>query len=173
MQQVELCPGLIVRPSVLLDAYALGPRLRPDDQAELDACSGSDPCEILAHGFLHGRVCLTLERDGRPIAMFGTVDHPDHCSGIIWLLGSPEIEDVARPFIRASRRFLQALAAPYNYVTNVLDERNLLHRRWLQWMGCTEVCRHENYGRRGEPFIEFVFSLPAPCVSPSPSPASL
>jgi len=160
MQQVQFRPGLIVRQSKVTDAFALGPNLREADKAELDACSGEDPCEVLARGHVYGRVCLTIERDGRPIAMFGTVDHPDTDAGVIWLLGSDEIEEIAVTFLRASRQFLEVLTAPYTHVANVLDERNTLHRRWLQWMGCKEIRRHEDYGRNGEPFIEFQYPDP-------------
>jgi hypothetical protein len=39
---------------------------------------------------------------------------------------------------------------------NFTDARNVVHHRWLRWLGFNFIARHERYGAAGLPFLEFV-----------------
>jgi hypothetical protein len=90
--------------------------------------------------------------------MFGAVPCSD-LDGDVWLLGTDALatRPLAGQFLRQSRFWLTALhegCAPILH--NVIDARNTLHIRWLQWLGFTFIKRHEVFGVEGRPFLEFM-----------------
>jgi hypothetical protein len=51
---------------------------------------------------------------------------------------------------------VQTLQQNYDVLFNLVDERNTLHIRWIQWCGFTFVNRHPALGAEQRPFLEFV-----------------
>jgi hypothetical protein len=88
--------------------------------------------------------------------MFGVVPQRDG-TGVVWMLGSDEIAKppLSRQFIRECRAFVRVLECGYTELHNVIDERNSLHRRWLEWLGFEFTNRIPEYGHERRPFLEF------------------
>ena len=145
---------VVVRLSKATDAVILAPRLRAADAAEVRAL-GKRPIEALIDGFRHSAQCLTIERSGRPCAMFGVV--PAELDGlhvgVVWLLGSDELLCFRRLFLRESRAWLDEISQGYDLLANIIDERNTVHIRWLRWLGFSLLGPHTIFGSS---FIEFV-----------------
>ena len=150
-------PGVEVRTSTVGDCLSLGPRLRKEDCQEIEAVAGCKPTEGLLYSYFNSKGCLTVTLKGVPIIMFGCGAFPDNDRiGMIWLLSSPELLEVSKPFLRHSRRFLALLTAPYDLVMNYVDCRNEVHHRWLRWCGFVFLTKHEQFGVGKMPFYEVV-----------------
>jgi len=61
-----------------------------------------------------------------------------------------------RTFLRQSKIELRKILKEYPVLFNVVDSRNEVHVRWLQWMGFTFIKKHSEYGPEKRPFYEFV-----------------
>lgn len=95
------------------------------------------------------KICLTVEVNGRPAAMFGIATEPVHPRvGMIWFLGTGRMRRIDRQFLRESEKWIDTLALGYDALANCVHESNTVHIRWLKWLGFSFL------GRRG-PFIEF------------------
>ena len=149
--------GVTIRTSTLNDCLVLGPKLRAEDCQEIAAHAGLGPTDGLIQSFLNSKACLTVELEGTPITMFGTGPYPANPKiGVIWLLSSPELLKISKPFLRHSKRLLALLSAPYEVVMNYVDCRNEAHHRWLLWCGFIFIAKHDEFGVGKLPFIEFV-----------------
>lgn len=129
------------------------PYMRKADQIEV-ACMDSSPKESLQRGLETSDVCLTVkDAEGVPFAMFGV----GQIAGMayIWLLGTESVNDNAYDFLRASRKYTQALAKPYGAVTNFVHEENKVALKWLKFCGAKFLRRHYF---NNKPFFEFVIT---------------
>lgn len=163
LQQDRQVPKLTVRLATEDDAQYLASRLRQADVDEVDAAQEMfTPYGVLSTGVYRSRPCMTGLFDGIPAAMFGVTPIPASSSGLIWLLGTDAITDNWRPFLRASRPWLVELSLGYRSLLNAVDERNVAHVRWLQWLGFTFINRR--FTSAGLPFLDFVYL----CAPPSP-----
>lgn len=136
------------------DCHRIAPLLRADDVRELEA-SGSEPLKALLSGLkLSYEPLVGEDEHGKPLGMFGLCPSPDPLVGIIWLLGTDEIEKHPIAFLRRSREWLQDFHRKHPVLMNCVDERNRLHMKWLRWNGFTFIRRLHSPG--GVPFIEFV-----------------
>jgi hypothetical protein len=130
------------------DVADLEGRLRAADLVELKA-HGVTAEQALRLGLHSSRPCYAIEYQGRCIAMFGVNPDPlDQTMGLVWLLGSDEIQDIGRQFLRESSSWLQRISQDYELLTNVVHEDNHLHHKWLRFLGFAFI-------RREKPFIEF------------------
>ena len=147
-----------VRPTQPTDASWLAPRLRTADKNEIDALVGLSHQEALQVSSGASVAPFTIvDAHDLPIAMMGC--HRDASIpwvGYIWLLGSNGITDIRIPFLRQSKLWLPVLGQPFRVLTNVVDERNKTHIKWLRWIGFTFVKRHEQMGVQKRPFYEFI-----------------
>lgn len=135
----------------------LAPRMRAADVAEVRAL-GYTPMQALTSSVMNTKMPVAIMQDGRPIALFGAGETLEPLAGNVWLLGSEELtqgRNLMR-FIRECRPWIDALHEQYPLLGNVVDERNTVHIRWLQWCGFTFINRHESYGAEGRPFLEFL-----------------
>lgn len=147
-----------VRLATEANAHALALDLRPEDAAEVRAMTGREPLESLLHGIQHSDVPLAIEDDdGTTIGLFGVVRvQQTPRVGTVWLLASPKLLKHWRKLARESRRWVESLQAQYDVLFNLVDERNAVHIRWIQWCGFTIVNRHPALGAEQIPFLEFV-----------------
>ena len=147
-----------VRPSVLKDAAIVADNLRLEDAAECKAQAGSSPRESLLYCYFMSKPCMTLiSRHGNPIAMWGTVQ--EGMAGRIWLLGCQAMFDDLGDkhyFLRESKRQLAKLQEQFPILFNLVDARNEVHVRWIQWLGFTFIHKHPQWGPEGRLFYEFV-----------------
>lgn len=139
------------------DEYDLAGRLRQADLDELKAASPLDPIVILRTGAYYSVPSVSIiGNKGSVAGMFGVVPQKDG-TGVIWLLGTDELvqRPLCRQFIRECRYHLKCLQRNYTQLHNVIDERNTVHRRWLEWLGFEFTNRIPEYGHERRPFLEF------------------
>jgi len=144
------------RQSILPDISKLHRRLRKPDQAELEALNLT-PRSALTHGYTNGR-CFTGLVESSIICMYGVVQEGK--DGRIWMLSSSEIDDHKFGLCRHSKRIVDELKLEYRMLFNVVDERNEMTIKWLQWLGFTLGKTHQ-IGTHRQPFKEF-YIWPSP-----------
>lgn len=139
------------------DENELAPILRQADLDELKAACSEAPIDILRTGAHYSRPSVTIVGNSGLVAgMFGVVPQRDG-SGVVWMLGSDEITKppLSRQFIRECCTFVKVLESGYTELHNVIDARNWVHRRWLEWLGFEFINRIPEYGVERRPFLEF------------------
>lgn len=149
---------LIVRPADLADADALGPRLRQADRDECWAAAGLTGPEALRAGVESCPEPYAVVASGEAIALFGVTPLGGR-AGAPWLLGSDRVLEHYFEFARRSRDEFERLRAPWSYLVNYVDDRNHLHRRWLQWLGFDFVELEPHYGHARLPFWKFEYNV--------------
>lgn len=146
------------RPSRWEDVAIIARNMRPEDVAEIQAASGSNPDQALFEGLLTsafgGRTVTVCLPYGEPVAMMGVTPSGQADVGVVWLLASTNVHKIKTQFIRESRKQLAEITKGYRVVYNFTDARNTLHHRWLQWTGFTFIQRHEKWGCEKRPFLE-------------------
>jgi hypothetical protein len=147
-----------VRIATEADALALAQDLRAEDEAEVRAMTGREPLDSLLHGVQQSDVPLAIEDDdGSTIGLFGVVTiQKAPRVGAVWLLASPKLLKHWRRLARESKRWIESLQSQYDVLFNLVDERNTVHIRWIEWCGFIFVNRHPALGAEQRPFLEFV-----------------
>lgn len=147
------------RPTRVADIPYVAQFMRDEDVAEVRAFLGQAPQESLLHSFFAGDPCMTMiGRDGRPMGMWGVVPQAGDL-GTIWMLCT---DDLVRDrlnsmrFLREARTHLDQVQRRYKVLFNFADARNVVHIKWLRWMGFTFISSHPNFGAEGRLFHEFV-----------------
>ena len=147
------------RTTVLQDVRYVADHMRQEDAAECQAQSGSSPPESLLYCYLNSKPCMTMiSRHGYPMGMWGVI-RESKTSGRIWMLGCQSMLDDERDkrtFLRQSKLELIKVLEQYPVLFNVVDARNEIHVRWLQWMGFTFIQKHPEWGPESRLFYEFV-----------------
>jgi hypothetical protein len=137
----------------------LSPFLRSADVAEIQAATGETPLDALTRSFDACYPCVeTVMLNGVPVGMCGyrCVDNTDDV-GEIWLVGTPAMTQNFRDFARASLDVFERFTRWFDVVTNVVDVRNVVHMRWLEWLGCAFGDTYY-LGPEKRPFRRFFYS---------------
>lgn len=146
---------VIVRPSQPEDIDAIAPRMRDADKVEVMASAGRTPREALLESLDGSEVALTVVIDGIPEIMLGVATISAVTgTGCPWLLGTDAVKKHYREFLRQSPVFLKRLSHGYTRLVNIVDDRNTLSKRWLQWLGFT-LAEPRPLGRNKEMFRVF------------------
>ena len=147
------------RLTCLEDIKIIAETMRKEDIAEVQAQSGLAPLASLFYSFFKSSPCMTMiSRHGHRMGMWGVVPESE-TSGRIWMLGCQSMLDDERDkrtFLRQSKIELHKILQKYPVLFNVVDARNKVHVRWLQWMGFTFIKKHSEYGPESRLFYEFV-----------------
>jgi len=148
-----------LRPSKLEDLESLSKNLREEDAREITAQSGASPKGGLLYSYFMSKPCLTtISRHGHVMSMGGVV--PDgQTAGRIWLLGCQAMFDDGidkRWFLRESKKTLAIMQNKYPVLFNMVDARNEVHVKWIQWLGFTFIKKHLHWGPENRLFYEFV-----------------
>lgn len=116
----------------------IAPRMRRADVDEVRAASGKSPREALEFSVDRSNEAYTALFNDVPAAMFG-VGWINIINGIgaPWLLGTDEVEKNYRHFLRGSKWWIGQLSSRYDILTNVVDDRNTVSKRWLAFLGFT------------------------------------
>jgi hypothetical protein len=114
----------------------IAPRMRRADEEEVRAASGRCPVGALMHSLERSDFAYTVFFDGQPETMFGcgTVDLLSK-TGAPWLLGTDALERNRRHFLRGSRYWVAEMRKRYSVLRNMVDDRNTVSKRWLEWLG--------------------------------------
>ena len=155
-----MVPGY-VRDATLDDAVELGPRLRPEDRAEIRAMAGSiDPTlALIGSVLLSGDNAKAIVTNaGEVIGLFGVVDDGDGIGGTVWLMASSTLEErrYALTFLRECHKWCDRMNAKFPLLHNYVDARNEVHLKWLKWCGCIFIKHEPSFGYERRPFIQFV-----------------
>lgn len=128
----------IVRDAEIEDVFELAPNLRPKDKREIWKSHHKTAENALMEGLLNSEICFTMERNEKPIVMFGIVPQSLLSnSATIWLLASPEIERIQVAFLKHSRYFIDLMLQHYPYLDNYVDAENKKSIEWLKFCGAT------------------------------------
>ena len=112
--------------------------LRPDDAREIWAASRSTGHRAITRGVATAVRCWAGLVDGEPVAIAGV--SPQSLVGgvgVPWMLATPGLERVERPFLRLSRPVVEAMQEVCPQLVNYVDNRNERAQRWLRWLGFT------------------------------------
>jgi hypothetical protein len=100
--------------------------------------------------------CWMIYLGGKPSVLTGVSPYPLHeGTGIVWMLGSADIEQYPKLFHILSQQVLKDMFAFYPRLTNVVDVRNTTHVLWLRRLGFNFTKLHQKWGPFGLPFFEF------------------
>jgi len=154
----------IVRDSEEKDIEALKVNMRKEDIAEVWASHHHTPEEALKLSYKNSVPCLTIEKNGVPIVMFGVVPETllsDRAN--IWLLATEGICKVRKSFIKHCRGFIKSMLLQYSILENHIDARNKISIRWLKWCGAT-IEEAKPMGEEKLPFHYFYFRRNNQCA---------
>jgi len=116
--------------------------LRPADLLELQATRGGigqSPEDLKASLRLpEGSHYTVRDEAGTILLMYGVttvVSPPGLRTGLIWMMGTPFLENCSMAFLRRCKDYFQSIASGYDIVYNYVDARNMIHLNWLKWLG--------------------------------------
>ncbi len=120
-------------------------RMRAADRAEVWASAHLSPGDALRISLQDSILSWTGLVDGNPVCLFGVAPASLLSgTGIPWLLATDAIEAHARAFLRRNKVMLGHMQARFSRLENWVDTRNMVSRRWLNWLGfhCEEAVPH-------------------------------
>ena len=151
-------PLVEIRPATVEDALALV--LRQADREEVEALTGRDAREALVESVVRSAAAWAGLANGELVCLFGVVPVSlVGVTGIPWLLGSDAVTRYGRPFLRRNRAYLREMLREFPVLRKVVDARNTVSIRWLEWLGFT-LGTPQPMGVCGLPFIPFAMSAP-------------
>lgn len=116
----------------------IAPKMRAADVEEVFAATGRSRYSALRYSLERSDYAFTVEFDGVPETMFGVgTANVLTNTGAPWLLGSDALERHYRHFLRGSRFWVKRMLRDYAELRNVVDDRNAVSKRWLEWLGFT------------------------------------
>lgn len=142
------------------DAKELLEDIRDEDLREIKATGAKDPLEAIEHGILMGLssgFCYTVRNlDGKVCLIFGVLQsHFTSNAGVVWMLGTKSIQTVAFEFLRNCKKWVQEMHNLFPCLYNLIDSRNTLHLKWLEWCEFELVRSIWDYGTGETAFIYF------------------
>lgn len=127
---------LTVRKATEADAHSLASRLRQADLLELSALNMGTPSEVLAEGVRVSSKCLVaVDDDDQPQIIFGVNPSHSPSEGWVWMVASDDLEKHWRQVLRESRLWLSYLTEGYASTGNIVHSQNIIHIKWLRWLG--------------------------------------
>lgn len=134
------------------DGQYIGEHMRVKDVFECRAAGYADPVEAINGSVKESNKAWTFRCGDMPLCVFGDV--PDLCGGaVFWLLGTDEVRNHKREFMRRSKLFKGYLMKNYEYLTNVVCMDNKESVRWLKWLGAE--FQEDTAMIMGKPFQRF------------------
>lgn len=145
---------------------AIASNLRPGDLAEIRATHDLDPHVSLTASVMASDMCWIIFDNDTPITVFGCAPSGQPHSGIVWMMGTPRMDEVALRLGRLSLHCLHLMHERYACLWNYIDVRNERSLRWLQWTGFEILDAIPAHGREQLPFL--LFARYEPCVTQLP-----
>lgn len=127
--------------------------MRQEDRDEIWHLARRTPEEALRSAYLSCEFNRTVLLEGRVVCIFGVGGKKGEV-GIPWMLASPLLTKVRKPFLRESRWWLERMSEGYPFMYNMAWTKNIEHIRWLKWLGF-EFKEPAPQGPDGELYIEF------------------
>jgi hypothetical protein len=142
-----------VREATIDDCYALAPRLRREDVAEVYAASRSTPLEALVRGLDLSVMTWAILDGEEVVGMFGVASIDGTDAGSPWMLCSDGLVRIQWQFIRQSRRYIDKLHEYFRVLWNAADVRNVVHLRWIRRCGFEFL---STYTHNDTEFVQFM-----------------
>lgn len=131
--------SITFRPATDDDALHVGENLRESDRLELSRGGNDDPLKSPLKSLHKSLIAWTMVREGRAIAVFGVAPFKGHeTTGIVWLLGTPELERAAKSLVMGGRYYVGLMSRLFPHLCNAVDVENSSTRRWLRALGFVE-----------------------------------
>tara|TARA_B100001250_G_scaffold411562_1_gene440524 strand:- start:7406 stop:7882 length:477 start_codon:yes stop_codon:yes gene_type:complete len=142
-----------VRNAEIEDAYELSGKLRAEDLNELIIAGNVKPLEALLGGFGGKNTQIySIINEDKVVGMFGVGDCPFLPNyGVVWLLGSSEIDSIGRQFLKECRIWIRKMQDRYDVIYNWVYPENWKSLKWLQFCGF-EIRAKKPYGIQNEEF---------------------
>lgn len=144
-----------IRLATIEDCINLAPLLRQEDMDEVWESGGHLPEEVLLLSFNASPGTQIATLDGAPVCMFGVCPTDKPGIGIPWMLASDLIKEVSSEFLKRDKGVLSEMFTGYTYLYNIAWSRNVMHLRWLKWLGFTIDRTPIPLGRNNEIFFQF------------------
>lgn len=111
--------------------------MREEDIEEIRAAGEHTPLAALFYGFMVGAPVFTIvtPNESRPAALVGVTPTKINGAGLVWLLGTRDIEKYPITFLRHSKEVLKYFFTKYEVLYNSVYKHNYLHIKWLEWLG--------------------------------------
>lgn len=93
--------------------------------------------------------------DGEPLTVFGVAPTGCEGSGMVWMMGTPQMDRVSLRLARISLDCIRLMHRSYRCLWNYIDARNEQSMRWLRWTGFRLLEAHPEFGREGRLFFTF------------------
>lgn len=127
---------ITIRPTTEEDIAEIASRMREADRIEVWAASRKTPDEALRYSLEKSSLAMTGVINGVPEVMFGAGDLSILTrTGAPWLLSTDAVRLNKRAFLQYSVEWRGQLLQRYDILRNVVDDRNTVSKRWLQWLG--------------------------------------
>lgn len=154
-----------IRKSTSSDVQYLKDKLRQNDVAEIWASNNHNPEQTLTSGLDQSHICMTALVDGKPIAMFGTVDTKiDNKTAVIWMVGTDDILKYPREAVRVGKEFLSLALKNHTLLYNYVKADNEKAIKFLRILGA-EIGDAQVYGIEKELFMFFAIRGDSKCVA--------
>lgn len=142
----------------------IGMNMRSADAEEVWASSMMTPIQAVRESRRVSTHVWTGMINDEPACMFGVASA---CLvsgyGVPWLLGTDVIEKYSFAFIRQCRPYMELMQGVYPRLTNYVDDRNTVSRRWLKWLGF-QIEEPAPYGPFHKPFRKFEMRRELECA---------
>lgn len=136
------------------DCLTLAPNLRQEDKDEVWAGNRLLPEEALIFSFRSCPDTYVAILNEEILCMFGCSPKDTEGFGTPWLLGTNEIKVFSQEFLSVSKQIFFHTSSPYYYLSNTVWTKNVVHIKWLKWMGFT-IEPTEHLSPNNEPFFYF------------------
>ena len=149
--------GVTVRSSVEADVEYLKDKLRDSDVQEVWKSHNHTPEQALRVSLEKSTLSFTIENNDRVVGMFGVT--PETLlgdKGIVWFLGSNDIENIKMRFLRNCKSFVNIMLNHYGLLYNFVDTCNTSSIAWLKFLGA-KFGETVEYGVEKQPFMYFSF----------------
>ena len=133
---------------------------RPADVAEAWTQDRTTPLDVMLRGIRYSPNAQTGMVDGEPIGMFGVSPMSlIRGIGVPWMMASAraDILQARKALLRESRDVVGAWREQYKFLANVVDDRNVRAKQWLEWLGF-EIGETYHLGPDQMPFRMFTWS---------------
>ena len=149
---------LYVRPCEEGDVETIAPNIRVSDVIEIAAMMGPHKTtqEHLQSCIEQSKETYALVYNKKIISLWG-VSNCHHVTnfGVPWLIGTDDISEVSRKFIRHSVGWIKHLSKDYEALYNFVHVPHWQSQKWLQLCGFNIVNKYK-YGFNGEDFYLFI-----------------
>lgn len=148
-------------PACLRDVSYVLYNLNPDDEAET-ACQidPAIPRSHLAYALLMSGDNFAARIDDQPVAVFGT-SPLNRCTQSVWALGTSRMRKVLPAISRymIDEHLPRLVADGYRYMEARSIETHVAAHRWLRWLGGQQHGGAFEFGRDGENFFLFRWTI--------------